>query len=52
MLGLDFHSGGFIGIGFKGTVLMKLANYSHNEDKLQSGINVGYIMMTPYSLQL
>ena len=48
---LDFQSGGFISTNYKGRVLVKLANYSGKIVKLQSGTPVGYIVLTPYSLE-
>ena len=48
---LDFQSGGFISSNYKGRVLVKLANYSAKSIKLQSGTPIGYIVMTPYSLE-
>ena len=47
---LDFQSGGYISDNYKGRVLVKLANYSGKIMKLQSGTPVGYIVLTPYSL--
>ena len=47
---LDFQSGGYIASNYKGRVLVKLANYSVNSIKLQSGTPIGYIVLTPYSL--
>ena len=47
---LTFESGGYINSNYKGRVLVKLANYSSNTIKLQSGSPVGYIVMQPYSL--
>ena len=32
-------------------VLVKLANYSEKTIKLQSGTPVGYVVLTPYSLE-
>ena len=52
MLGLDFQSSGFISEDFKGRVVVKLANYSAQKIKLQSVIHFGYIVMTPYSLEM
>ena len=48
---LDFQSGGYIASNYKGRVLVKLANYSVNSMKLQSGTPIGYIVMTSYSLE-
>ena len=48
---LDFQSGGFISSNYKGRVLLKLANYSAKSIKLQAGTPIGYIVMTPYSLE-
>jgi dUTPase len=48
---LDFQSGGYISSNYKGRVLVKLANYSGKIIKLQSGTPVGYIVLTPYSLE-
>ena len=48
---LDFQSGGYISTNYKGRVLVKLANYSGKIVKLQSGTPVGYIVLTPYSLE-
>ena len=52
MFGLEFQSSGFISEDFKGRVLVKIANYSAQKIKLQSGIHIGYIVMTPYSLEM
>lgn len=49
---LDFQSGGYISSNYKGRVLLKLANNSSKTVKLQSGATVGYIVMTPYSLEM
>ena len=49
---LDFQSGGYISSNYKGRVLVKLGNYSNKTIKLQSGTPVGYIVMTPYSLEM
>ena len=48
---LDFQSGGYISGNYKGRVLVKLANYSGKIMKLNSGTPVGYIVLTPYSLE-
>ena len=48
---LDFQSGGYISGNYKGRVLVKLANYSGKIMKLHSGTPVGYILLTPYSLE-
>ena len=48
---LDFQSGGYIAGNYKGRVLVKLANYSAKSIKLQSGTPIGYIVLTPYSLE-
>ena len=48
---LDFQSGGYIASNYKGRVLVKLANYSAKSLKLQSGTPIGYIVLTPYSLE-
>ena len=48
---LDFQSGGYIASNYKGRVLVKLANYSEKTIKLQSGTPVGYVVLTPYSLE-
>ena len=45
-----FESPGYIRDKFKGRVLVKLANHSANTMKLRSGTCVGYLLMTPYSL--
>ena len=47
---LDFQSGGYISNNYRGRVLVKLANYSEKTIKLQSGTPVGYLVLTPYSL--
>ena len=47
---LDFQSGGYISSNYKGRVLVKLVNYSGKTIKLQSGTSVGYVVLTPYSL--
>ena len=47
---LDFQSGGYISNNYRGRVLVKLANYSEKTIKLQSGTTVGYVVLTPYSL--
>ena len=49
---LDFQSGGYISANYKGRVLVKLGNNSSKTVKLQSGTSVGYIVMTPYSLEM
>ena len=49
-IGVAFESSGYISGKFKGRVLVKLANHSANTMKLQSGTCVGYLLMTPYSL--
>ena len=48
---LDFQSGAYIASNYKGRVLVKLANYSAKSIKLQSGTPIGYIVLTPYSLE-
>ena len=48
---LDFQSGGYIASNYEGRVLVKLANYSEKTIKLQSGTPVGYVVLTPYSLE-
>ena len=48
---LDFQSVGYISSNYRGRVLVKLANYSGKTIKLQSGTTIGYIVMTPYSLE-
>ena len=48
---LDFQSGGYIASNYKGRVLVKLANYSAKSIKIQSGTPIGYIVLTPYSLE-
>lgn len=48
---LDFQSVGYISSNYRGRVLVKLANYSGKSIKLQSGTSIGYIVMTPYSLE-
>ena len=48
---LDFQSGGYIASNYKGRVLVKLANYSEKTIKLQSGTPVGFVVLTPYSLE-
>ena len=47
-LPLIFESGGYISENFKGRIVLKLANYSSKIIQLQSGINLGYIVMQPY----
>ena len=47
-LPLVFESGGYISENFKGRIVLKLANYSSKIIQLQSGINLGYIVMQPY----
>ena len=48
---LDFQSGGYISSKYKGRVIVKLANYSTNSIRLQSGTPIAYIVLTPYSLE-
>ena len=48
---LDFQSVGYISSNYRGRVLVKLANHSGKSIKLQSGTTIGYIVMTPYSLE-
>ena len=45
---LVFESGGYVSENFKGRIVLKLANYSSKIIQLQSGINLGYIVMQPY----
>ena len=47
-LPLIFESGGYISENFKGRIVLKLANYSSKIIQLQSGINLGYIVLQPY----
>ena len=48
---LYFQSVGYISSNYRGRVLVKLANHSGKSIKLQSGTTIGYIVMTPYSLE-
>ena len=45
---LVFESGGYVSENFKGRIVLKLANYSSKIMQLQSGINLGYIVLQPY----
>ena len=45
---LVFESGGYVSENFKGRIVLKLANYSSKIIQLQSGINLGYIVLQPY----
>ena len=51
-LALIFESRGYISENYKGRVVVKLANHSGKTFKLQSGTSVGYIVLTPYSLDM
>ena len=51
-LSLMFESKGYISASYKGRVVVKLANHSGMTFNLQSGTTVGYIVLTPYSLDM
>lgn len=49
-LPVSFESEGIISSKYKGTVFVKLSNFSNNQVKLPSGAILGYLILQPYSL--